>query len=552
MSDRRKNARVVSLKEVDNINKKNVAYFTLTDGSVAVIKKDGKNTSKNTTSQKEESSRFKRGANSNSNAYNMDNNDINTNKNSIRLKYLLNKKDNESNSPRNDNISNNNSNNYTDRGKKEINVNKDSQESDNAKNSYKRKYQRFNQQKTNETQQEGYSYKANVYNKSNISESERSQNQDNQSNIQQSRFKSKYYKKNLDKETNDDNTKDDYKIKSKYNNTSSNYKDNEDNNNDNNNNENIKDNYKRKYKNDKNDNKDIDNTRYKTNYRNDKNNNINSINNYNNSDGNNNIDDNANNKLNINNYNNNRNIDMNTNYKSNIGNYNNSNNDIIAKYKKIVETDYSTKPLYEKHNKQYSDNIPQLKNENNPNMLTNYKIELIEVIPVRICENYNPDSNNRKMNISYSYSKPQYVQPYFNPNIIVGEIFYNDNKNIKKSNVDYIRDLYNSQVTASFNDFDNLQEYEEQGDFRNDEIYRNVDLKYSDISAAEQNILRNKNSIRQNKGQQQQYIRPFTNVEMKNKSEIKGVSLMRKNNTGINNHKLTTSYGARNGNNNKA
>ena len=51
-------------------------------------------------------------------------------------------------------------------------------------------------------------------------------------------------------------------------------------------------------------------------------------------------------------------------------------------------------------------------------------------------------------------------------------------------------------------------------------------------------------------------IRPMTHLrklnDEKNKSEIKGVSLMRKNNTGVNNHKLTTSYGARNGNNNKA
>ena len=40
MSDKTEKIRVISLKEAADINKKNVAYFTLTDGSVAVVKKD--------------------------------------------------------------------------------------------------------------------------------------------------------------------------------------------------------------------------------------------------------------------------------------------------------------------------------------------------------------------------------------------------------------------------------------------------------------------------------------------------------------------------------
>ena len=51
MADNSKNVRVVSLKEAADINKKNVAYFTLTDGSVAVVKKEGTGLSQNYNSQ---------------------------------------------------------------------------------------------------------------------------------------------------------------------------------------------------------------------------------------------------------------------------------------------------------------------------------------------------------------------------------------------------------------------------------------------------------------------------------------------------------------------
>ena len=37
--------RIISLKEAADVNKKNVAYFTLTDGTVAVVKKDDKDIS---------------------------------------------------------------------------------------------------------------------------------------------------------------------------------------------------------------------------------------------------------------------------------------------------------------------------------------------------------------------------------------------------------------------------------------------------------------------------------------------------------------------------
>ena len=84
--------------------------------------------------------------------------------------------------------------------------------------------------------------------------------------------------------------------------------------------------------------------------------------------------------------------------------------------------------------------------------------------------------------------------------------------------------------------FDNLDEYEEQSDFRQDPFYKNVELKYSDISGIGGDRLRSKNY------QSKKYSRPFTNVEIKNNEYGSGNNLKRKNNNNqINNHKFTVS-----------
>ena len=43
MNNNNPKVRVISIKELEKINKNNVAYFTLTDGTVAVLKKDDQN-----------------------------------------------------------------------------------------------------------------------------------------------------------------------------------------------------------------------------------------------------------------------------------------------------------------------------------------------------------------------------------------------------------------------------------------------------------------------------------------------------------------------------
>ena len=72
MADNSKNVRVASLKKADDINKKNVAYFTLTDGSVAVVKKEGIGLSQNYNSQNTDFSKYKRNFGNNNNANSSD------------------------------------------------------------------------------------------------------------------------------------------------------------------------------------------------------------------------------------------------------------------------------------------------------------------------------------------------------------------------------------------------------------------------------------------------------------------------------------------------
>ena len=114
-----------------------------------------------------------------------------------------------------------------------------------------------------------------------------------------------------------------------------------------------------------------------------------------------------------------------------------------------------------------------------------------------------------------------------------------NNRRIK--NIDYGRvytNVFNSQITNSFNDFDNLEEYDEQGDFRNDELYKNIDLKYSDISVEQsRELLKNKKP--------KKYVRPFTNVEIKNNNKNNsGFRLVRNQNSQLKNCNFKESVGS--------
>ena len=92
-------------------------------------------------------------------------------------------------------------------------------------------------------------------------------------------------------------------------------------------------------------------------------------------------------------------------------------------------------------------------------------------------------------------------------------------------------------------DLNNLEEYDSQVMYRNEmkenELNKNNELKYGDISI----VKIKKKDVDVDKKGGQQYIRPFTNVEIKKKNDIKGYIMRRNSNNQVNNHKLIRIYG---------
>ena len=482
MSDRLNKIRVVSLKEASNIDKKKVAYFTLTDGSIAVIKKDDKDLTQNiNTTHKEDNLNIKRNSNEDNNEF------ININKESEYIKndYELNMQNNDNPNINNYNITNETSQDFQDVNNNQIN--------------YRRQYPNLTEENLNNYQLQEYFYPNQMNNEPNMSGTNQYYNE----NIQQNNnmgYNDKYANFNNNDYNNIEYINNDYNDNMNYEVNSNNYN-----------------------------HMNFNANSYKNNYKN-----YNKDNNYNNTN------PNILYKINTNNYNN-RNYSNNNNnpytlYRFKSNNYKSSNNIQKIRYNNEYP-DSRQKPQFRNYNLKYSKSNKQLRIGNNP-LLNNYKYQVVEVIPVKLCNDY--DSKIRNI----SNPKPQYVQPYINPELIITEIKLNNNKNVKLSNIDFARDnnnpgIFHKQTTDSFNDFDNLEECDEQGNFRNelqnDELYKNVDLKYSDISL-EQSKLKSQNK----KGQK--YIRPFTKVDINNKKELNGINLKRKQNSELSNHKLTTSY----------
>ena len=599
MTDKSKKIRVVSLKEASDINKKNVAYFTLTDGSMAVVKKDGKSQSQNYISQKEEFSKYNRNFASN-NYYNLSYRQESKNqyfKNDYKVSDIKNndkenisnyKRRNDSSQEKEDcrgnaekNSEYSTSKGYSFKGqvygnqssgesnkerfsyrkkylkgqneasppaegysfKGGIYGNQSTQEKNQRESSYKRKYQ--SEQNESNSPDKGYSYKGQVYG------SQKSQNNQEYNVEKGFSYKSQIYGSQKNQETNQDKG---YSFKGQVYDSKNNQ-----------NNQEI--------------NEDKGKLRYKIKYQSEQNNtNINNYNSssngysykshvYSNTNENSNInDDSSTHKKNqlrrYQNQNQNQNIINNNKIqeKKNM-NYNNNNNDNInytniyqpknlriakdlsqsnqyqylSQVNKQKQNEYLSTQSYTQEIRNIND-YPQIKNKN-----VNYKYQVIEAIPVKLVDNYNFQMRN------YSYPKPQYVQPYINPEIIIVKINLGQSgcKFGNQSNIDCARgcntnyfNQFNKQITDSFHDFDNLQEYD-QREFRNDPFYRNVDLKYSELSVEpENNILKSYNK------QVKNYEHSFTNVEIKNSNYRNRNGVLRKENSQINNHKLKVSNGS--------
>ncbi len=503
MSYSSKKARVVSLKEAADINKKDVAYFTLTDGSVVVIKKDENNESESNNTQKEGFSRYKRKyynnynqSSKNEEVYKVKKEEIEQNSEKTPSKGYSFKGEvyeNKESSFRKRNLEGKNEN-TSESFKGQIYEIQSGQESNKEdKKSYKINYQKEqNENNENNSKTKGYSYKNNIYGNNEIYE-----NEESYKDKKNGRFGG--YKRRFQSERNNDNN-------------------------------NVNDSSSKGY---------FDKEQIYSNI---------------------NTNENKNNNSNVNeNDNSFKNFQFRKYSKQNQNNK--KNNEEIKGVQGIQENDSknesqklrSGKDSYENTKSQYSNNNQynqyhtKKENQNNYdnnsklNKNINYKIQIIEAIPVKLANNYNSQLRN------YSHPKPQYVQPYINPELNISQIKYVQNQNGNfgnQSNIDFPRgyntnfNKYSRQITDSFHDFDNLQEYEEQRDFRDDPYYRNVELKYSQLSAESGNgIYKSYNS------QVKKYERPFTNVnvEIKNSYNSNGNSLLKQTNSQINNHNLKIS-----------
>ena len=135
----------------------------------------------------------------------------------------------------------------------------------------------------------------------------------------------------------------------------------------------------------------------------------------------------------------------------------------------------------------------------------NYKYQKIEVIPVRLCDDYEEYPRMR----FYSPVKPQLVEPYLYPEIIITEIRFEENF-IPPSNIGYSRG------------FNNNINYYKPNLSRNESFYRNQNYYGGQIFKTQ--------------------TRPFANVNISRNSRNDGYILRRKQNTQFTNHELKTSY----------
>ncbi len=560
MADKSKNVYVMQSREKDKLNKNIVTHYTSTENSISYNKKDDKNDQKSSKKyfSQIDYSQYKRTPK------------INTNNNTQEKEFIANKR-----------FENNNNYVYANRRNGNNNYGRKNQ-NQNVNNS------RLNNTQQEKKEEQGYSYQSQIYAKTNNSQQKNQNYNNNNNNNNPKNFITNNDTKNT-KNTSYNNTNNiNYKI---INTNNVNYKLYNSTNTSNNNNNNYQLNYNNKNKNNNvsnisnitnksNNTTNYNNTSYQKNivqndnrnYKNSKSN-INILsrtkpqyNNYNFVQMKRNGNSKSYSKIIFDNniYGNNNTIDFSTNNNNNIivsskNDYNNyTNKSNYLNPIKYINTNYYTinsnnnndkigdTQVYKYQNKDsdfergasYNNYQIARSTKNIKSPYNKYQYNIVEVIPVKLCNNYSSKTR------FFSYPKPQYVKPYFNKGVIITDIkcedshSNNNNNNTNKSNIDYPRvysnqNLPNRQTIESFRDFDNLEDYDAQdrykNDMKNDDTYKNVELKYSDISSE--------------KNRTQKYVRPFTNVEKKNnKNEIKGYILRRNQNNHINNHKLIKIY----------
>jgi hypothetical protein len=223
-----------------------------------------------------------------------------------------------------------------------------------------------------------------------------------------------------------------------------------------------------------------------------------------------------------------------------------------------------SKNIYPSNNKNQNRNQNNLSNNNIPQIINltqtqipkeaiKFKVKVLEVIPVKLCDN--SDINRHK-----SYNSSQLVYPFFNSQVMDPDLsprtnqshfqpqqrrlFHysqgstlNNNTNENRINsFEQELNVLNKQMTDSFNDFDNLEE--EQEDYQNDELYKNCDLKYSELSLGQSGgKLKSKNMRRQN------YMRPFVKPQINKRNVASEFRYVKAKPNAYNNQNIKESKG---------
>ena len=201
-------------------------------------------------------------------------------------------------------------------------------------------------------------------------------------------------------------------------------------------------------------------------------------------------------------------------------------------YQKYSKNLYTSNNKYQNRNQNNLSNssIPQIINLTQtqiPKEANKFTVKVLEVIPVKLCDNnyINRHKSNDSSQLVYPFFNTQVMDPDLSPrnqshfqpqqrrlfNYSQTSTLNNNTNDNRVNSFEQELNILNKQMTDSFNDFDNLEE--EQEDYQNDELYKNCDLKYSELSLGQGGgKLKSKNMRRQN------YMRPFIKPQINKKN----------------------------------
>jgi len=226
-------------------------------------------------------------------------------------------------------------------------------------------------------------------------------------------------------------------------------------------------------------------------------------------------------------------------------------------YQKYSKNLYTSNNKYQNRNQNNLSNssIPQIINLTQtqiPKEANKFTVKVLEVIPVKLCDNnyINRHKSNDSSQLVYPFFNTQVMDPDLSPrnqshfqpqqrrlfNYSQTSTLNNNTNDNRVNSFEQELNILNKQMTDSFNDFDNLEE--EQEDYQNDELYKNCDLKYSELSLGQGGgKLKSKNMRRQN------YMRPFIKPQINKKNVASEFRYVKAKPNGYNNQNIKESKG---------